>query len=78
MSHPLLPLTIETIIEDTQNVHTDAYVDTDTDVDIEYTYDCWINERYDLDFLLSCAMTMTIFLYIQFIDYIAKKIFTLN
>jgi hypothetical protein len=71
MSHPLLPLTIETIIEDTQNVDTDT--DTDIDTDIEYTYDCWINQWYDLEFLLSCAMTMTIFLYIQFIDYIAKK-----
>lgn len=63
MSHPLLPLTIETNIEDTEDI----------DVDLEYTYDCWINEMYDLDFLLSCAMTMTIFLYVQFIDYIAKK-----
>ena len=59
MSESLLPLTIETSIEDT--------------IETENTYDCWQNESYDSDFYISCAMTMIIFIYINLIDYIAKK-----
>ena len=63
MSESLLPLTIETSTEDT----------IETETDLEYTYDCWQNESYDSDFLLSCVVTMVIFIYVQFVDYIAKK-----
>lgn len=47
--------------------------DLDLDLDLEYRYDCWQNESYDSDFLLSCVVTMVIFIYIQFTEYIAKK-----
>jgi hypothetical protein len=63
MSESLLSLTVETTAEDA----------LDSDSDSEYTYDCWQNESYDSDFLLSCVVTMVIFIYVQFADYIAKK-----
>lgn len=59
MSESLLPLTIDTSTEDA--------------IETENTYDCWHNESYDSDFLLSCVVTMVIFIYVQFVDYIAKK-----
>jgi hypothetical protein len=62
MSRPILPLTIEMISENSEE-----------DLEFEITYDCWQNERYDTDFILSCAVTILIFSYVQFIDYIAKK-----
>jgi hypothetical protein len=61
MSESLLQLTVETTTEDS------------LDSDSEYTYDCWHNESYDSDFLLSCVVTMVIFIYVQFADYITKK-----
>lgn len=65
MIQSLLPLTIQDSTEYTENV--------DANIELDYTYDCWRNESYDSDFLLSCAVTMLIYIYIQFIDYIAKK-----
>ena len=59
MSESLLPLTIDTSTEDA--------------IETENTYDCWQNESYDSDFLLSCVVTMVIFIYVQFVDYIEKK-----
>lgn len=66
MSQTLLPLSIST--DDIELPDIDIIVDTDY-----YTYDCWQNESYDSDFYISCAMTMIIFIYINLIDYIAKK-----
>jgi hypothetical protein len=44
MSESLLSLTVETTAGDA------------LDLDSEYTYDCWQNESYDSDFLLSCVV----------------------
>ena len=64
MSQPLLPLTTE--ISSTENT-------VDLDLDLGYTYNCWQNESYDSDFLVSCLVSMVIFVYVHFADYIAKK-----
>ena len=63
----------ETTTEEIIDSDLDLDLDSDLDLDLEYRYDCWQNESYDSDFYISCAMTMIIFIYINLIDYIAKK-----
>ena len=77
MSESLLPFTIQSSTDNLEYINVnDSMNDADNinhTINIEYNYDFWRNESYDSDFLLSCAVTMVIFVYANFADYIAKK-----
>jgi len=74
MSDSLLPLTMQASTDNLEYINeTENESNTGNPLNFEYNYDFWNNESYDSDFLVSCAVTMAIFIYANFADYIAKK-----
>ena len=72
MSESLLPLTMQASTDNLEYI-TENESNTGNPLNFEYNYDCWQNESYDTDFLVSCAVTMAIFVYANFAYYIAKQ-----
>lgn len=69
MSAPLLPL----IIQDLSSIESQSDTSEQISVSENYFYDFCHNENYDSDFLVSCAVSIIIFIYVHVLDYILKS-----